>query len=363
MRKNDVLIVDDSAVSRKVLSELVEEGKDLKVAFAASKASLAYNYLGKNKVSLVILDVNMPEIDGIEAAGHISKTWPGIPILMCSGVNEAAAKLSVKALEAGATDFIPKPTSKSGLDAFKASLHQKIAALIQGAQKRAPAQSSSPTPINKAKGAYKVALGGPFATQLEAITIGCSTGGPVALSEFFNCVKAPFPVPTFIVQHMPPVFTRLLAERLAAKTGFTIKEGEHGEEALAGVTYIAPGGKHMVVARKKTGVFIELNEGPQEHSCRPAVDVLFRSIAQVYRDRSVAAVFTGMGADGSGGTAALAKAGCEVLVQDPSTCVVPSMPQASLQAGNVHQVLTLKEIAQRFEQRCSLLVTKKKRAL
>lgn len=362
MRKHEVLVVDDSAVSRKVLTELVEQGKDLKVAFAASKASLAYNYLAKNQVSLVILDVNMPEIDGIEAAGHISKTWPGTPILMCSGVNEAAAKLSVKALEAGATDFIPKPTSKSGLDAFKASLHRKIAALVQGSQKRRPTKSD-PTPINKPKGRYKVALGGPFATQLEAITIGCSTGGPVALSDFFGCLKAPFPVPTFIVQHMPPVFTRLLAERLAAKTGFTIKEGEHGEEAQPGVTYIAPGGKHMVVTRKKTGVFIELNEGPQEHSCRPAVDVLFRSIGDVYRDRAIAAVFTGMGADGSGGTAVLAKAGCEILVQDPSTCVVPSMPQASLQAGNVHQVLTLKEIAQRFEQRCSLLVTKTRKAL
>lgn len=361
MGKYKVILVDDSAVSRKLVGEALRRDSDIEVAYSAPNAELGYSFLERNEVDLVVLDVEMPKIDGIEAAQTIKRRWPKIQILMCSSLTERGAAVTLRALEVGASDYIAKPTAKTGRDAFAAEISSKVSLLLKG---RAPGNTGKARKVIPVNSGKRVTLPSrSFDGPLEALAIGCSTGGPPALDKLFSHISKPFPVPTFIVQHMPPVFTRLLAERLATKTGFTIKEGEHGEEVKAGVTYVAPGGKHMVVNEVKGRRYIELNEDPMEHSCRPAVDVLFRSLANVYRDRVVAAVLTGMGADGSGGTVALQKAGCEILVQEPSTCVVPSMPNASLEAGSVHKILKLDEIARRFEQRCAIAFRDRKKAL
>lgn len=364
-----VVLCDDSALSRKIVGQALNGDPDIEVVYSAPGAALAYSYMEKHEVDLVVLDVEMPKINGIEAAGTIKSRWPKVHIVMCSSLTESGAATTLKALENGASDYIAKPTTKTGRGAFQDELRHKVRGLLRG--RRRPARPSAntkedlaisrvnPDSVVKAKTLPVPGFDGP----LEAVAIGCSTGGPPALDELFSNISRPFPVPTFIVQHMPPVFTRLLAERLATKTGFTIKEGEHGEEVRAEVTYIAPGGKHMVVVERKGRRYIELNEDEMEHSCRPAVDVLFRSLANVYRDRVISAVLTGMGADGSGGTPLLQKAGSEVMIQEPSTCVVPSMPNASLEAGAVHRVLKLDEIAQRFEQRCAIAFRERKKAL
>lgn len=345
-----IVVVDDSALSRKILSESLELELSFEVVYAAPTAALAYKYLESNPADLILLDVNMPEIDGIEAAGYIHKNWPNTPILMCSALTERGADVTLRAMDAGASDYITKPAAKVGRDQFSRSLVQKVLSLVKAKGGRMTSNKKGATP----RPAVKLARAVGFTKPISALAIGSSTGGPAALNTLFAAFRGPLPLPVFIVQHMPPVFTRLLGERLAVKSGFKVKEGEHGERVEGGVTYVAPGGKHMVVVERAGLQYIELNEDPQEHSCRPAVDVLFRSLAQVYRDRCLAAVLTGMGADGSGGTVALSKAGSEVLVQDPATCVVPSMPQASLAAGGVHGVMKLEEIAQRFEQRSAL---------
>lgn len=365
MSKFKILVIDDSALIRKILKEILEEDPDLAVEYAAPKAQLAYDYLEQNKIDLITLDVDMPEIDGIEAAAYMSKKWPQVPILMCSSLTERGADITLRALEQGASDYIPKPTGKDGPEIFKRNLRQKVRALLNSPARTR--SSSLPGPkkssLSLSEISQKLAPRPNVPLAPRALAIGSSTGGPDALDSFFSKVHQPFPVPCFIVQHMPAMFTRKLAERLAAKTGFVIKEGEHNEEVQPEVTYIAPGGKHMVVIDRDGQQFIQLNEGPLEHSCRPAVDVLFRSLGEVYQNRVVAAILTGMGADGSGGTVALQKAGSEIAVQDLDTCVVPSMPRASLEAGSVHHVMPLEEIARLFEQRTAGAFRFTKRAL
>lgn len=351
--KYKVVLIDDSALSRKIVGQALSVDPEISVEYSAPGAALGYKFLEKNDVDLVVLDVEMPGINGIEAAGYISRHWPQIRILMCSSLTERGAVVTLQALENGASDYIAKPTAQGGREAFCKEILGKVKTLLLG-KRRIKRAGCEARPRSMSKASYKT-LGSPgFDGPLEAIAIGCSTGGPPALDVFFSNLARPFPVPTFIVQHMPPVFTRLLAERIAVKTGFLVKEGEHGEEVQNSVTYIAPGGKHMVVVEKAGRRYIELNEDPMEHSCRPAVDVLFRSLAKVYRGRMMAAVFTGMGADGSGGVPILEQSGAEVLVQTPETCVVASMPTSCLETGHVHRVLDLPDIAQRFEQRCAL---------
>lgn len=353
-----VMTVDDSALSRKIVSLALSVDPEIEVVYSAPKAALAYRFLESNPVDLVVLDVEMPEISGIEAAGYISQKWPGVRILMCSSMTEKGASVTLKALENGASDYISKPTVNKGREAFAAELLAKVRVLLTGGRQSSSSVSSSQLTLNKS--AYKTAAPRAFDGKIEAVAIGCSTGGPPALDRFFESLTRPFPVPLFIVQHMPPVFTRLLAERIASKTGFMVKEGEHGEAVMDSVTYIAPGGKHMVVTEKAGLRYIELNEDPMEHSCRPAVDVLFRSLAKVYRGNLTAAVLTGMGADGSGGVPVLEGAGAEILVQTPGTCVVASMPNACLETGCVHQVLDVPDIARRFAQRCSLALRERR---
>jgi len=186
--------------------------------------------------------------------------------------------------------------------------------------------------------------------KVQAVAIGCSTGGPSALATLFGELYRPLSVPMFIVQHMPPLFTKLLAERLSAQSGQLVKEGEDGELVKPGVCYLAPGGSHMTVERNRIGVRIVLNEDPPENFCRPAVDVLFRGLSNAYGGNILAAVLTGMGQDGSLGAKALAEVGARIVVQDPDSCVVPSMPHGVINAGVAHEHLSLSDIGRRFDQ-------------
>jgi two-component system chemotaxis response regulator CheB len=347
---NRILIVDDSALSRRMLSEAVTSDSALEVAYAAPTAELGIGFLEKNDVDLIVLDVEMPKVDGIEAVRRIRRKWEKIPILMCSGHTAQGANVTLKALAEGASDCISKPNIKFPVEQFTVELVGKINALVRAAGGADTAEA--PTAAKPARVEHKLrsSVGASTAASVRALAIGCSTGGPNALATFFSEFYRPSPLPLFIVQHMPPVFTTLLAERLSAQSGQLVKEGEHGELVRPGVCYLAPGGYHMVVVRSGVQMKIELNEDPAENFCRPAVDVLFRSLAATYGGSVLATVLTGMGQDGALSTVTLADAGARVLAQEPSTCVVPSMPNGVIKAGAAHAVLTLQEIAREFDQ-------------
>lgn len=346
MSKIRVLVVDDSALSRALLTETLSKDSGIEVAYAAPNATLALGYLEKNQLDLVVLDVEMPKIDGIETLRRIRKSGNTIPVLMCSSLTLRGAETTLTALSEGASDYIGKPSASFPREDFEREITAKVHALC-GSKVAATAPAPERPPV--ARIVPRAPARAPSGGRPRAVAIGCSTGGPNALAVVFAELFRPLSVPMFIVQHMPPLFTKLLAERLAAQSGQIVKEGEHGEVVKPGICYLAPGGSHMTVARDKTDVRIVLNEDPPENFCRPAVDVLFRGLAQVYGGDVFATVLTGMGHDGSLGAQALVEVGARVVVQDPDTCVVPSMPSGVISAGAAHATLPLEEIGRELD--------------
>lgn len=340
MKTYRFVIVDDSAVARAHLRDVIRSEPDFEVAYAAPNASLAFEYLAKNPVDLVCLDVEMPKINGIEALREIRKRWPSIPVLMCSSLTLRGAETTLNALAEGASDCIAKPTASTSKERFSGEFRSKLRALVTARRRPAPVRTTrSATRPSAPRGNRRV----------QALGIGCSTGGPAALATMFERLYRPLSVPLFIVQHMPALFTKLLAERLSAQSGQVVKEGEDGEVAKPGVCYLAPGGRHMTVERKGVDVRISLHDGPEENFCRPAVDVLFRGLAEVYGGDVLATVLTGMGRDGTRGAEALVDAGSRIIVQQPDSCVVPSMPSGVIEAGAAHEQLSLADIGRRFD--------------
>lgn len=334
-----VLIVDDSVVVRRVLTKIFESTPDIEVVGIAATASIGLQKISQIQPDVVLLDVEMPEISGIEAVGRIRASWPRLPVLMCSSLTERGADVTIRALAAGASDYVPKPSALSA-DAsdFAVDLVAKVRALVG---RDHPVVASAPPPVRPASTPR---------ARVEALAIGCSTGGPNALATIFERLP-PLPVPVFIVQHMPPVFTRMLAERLSSGSSFVVEEGTNGREVMPGCAYVAPGGFHMTVARVGTSCRVFLNEEPPENSCRPAVDVLFRSVAEVYGAGLLGVVLTGMGHDGTRGSERIVGAGGLVVVQDAASSVVPSMPSSVAAARLADAVIPLDRMASEIQLR------------
>ena len=335
-----VLICDDSIVARRILKDTLEASSDIEVVAVAPTASLAIQKISQVVPDLVILDVEMPDMDGIEAVTQIRKSWPRLPVIMCSSLTERGADATLRAIAAGASDCIAKPsTFGRGSSTFGTELLAKVRALCGG-------RSSQPSPSRFVRPVAAPVI--PLSTRrrglFTALAIGCSTGGPNALSTVFEAIPSDLPVPIFITQHMPPMFTRTLAERLTATSGFSVVEATDGELVESGKAYVAPGNYHMTIVRDGALVRIALNQDPQENSCRPAVDVMFRSLAKVYGDGVLAAVLTGMGHDGTRGAQALAAAGSQIVVQDAQSCVVPSMPGSVATAVAVEGVFPIERM-------------------
>jgi two-component system chemotaxis response regulator CheB len=325
-----VLVIDDSVVVRRVLSQILESDPEVAVAGTAANASIGIQKIPQVVPNLVLLDVEMPGMDGIEAVKVIRTSWPTLPVIMCSTLTERGADTTLRALANGATDYVAKPSAlgghTDGLATFRLDLLAKVKAL--GKVRSAPSALPPARP--------------PLATlprkrlvreQVSVLAIGCSTGGPNALSTLFADLPSDLPVPIVIVQHMPPLFTKILADRLQASTKVRACEAQEGDILEPGKAYIAPGNFHMTVVREGTKVRVALNQEQPENSCRPAVDVLFRSVARVFGGGTLAAVLTGMGQDGSRGAAHIAEVGGTIIVQDAATCVVPSMPGAVVALG------------------------------
>ena len=305
-----VLVVDDSVAT------MLEAAGGFEVT-AAATAAIALKRLAQCVPDVVIMDVEMPEMDGIEAVRVIRASWPRLPVLMCSTLSSHGADATLRALAAGASDFVPKPSAGRAAE-FAVELAAKVRALAGGASEKHPDAC-----------VYRKT---PLAT-VDLVAVGASTGGPGALAVFLGALPRDLRVPIVIVQHMPPVFTQRLAERLTATTGFPVAEATDGEGLVGGRAYLAPGGLHLVVERSERGLRAKLDRAPPENSCRPSVDVLFRSVASVARRGAVGVVLTGMGRDGASGARSLVDEGGAVLVQDAASCVVASMPGAVAELG------------------------------
>jgi two-component system chemotaxis response regulator CheB len=338
------LIVDDTVTYRKILSDILKDIVETQVIGTAPSGAIALKKIPQDDIQLVFLDVHMPEMDGVETLKRIKKDFPGTEVVMISGATTRSADSTIAALEAGAIDFIRKPDGDDA-EANRAHLIGDITAVLRlvnvrrlmtGAKAAArqnappavtPAPAAAPAPavtVRRLDAAVKTAPPKSFG----ACVIGVSTGGPEALSKLVPALTGPFPVPFFCVQHMPAMFTKSLAESLTKKSKFPIVEAGDGEEIRPGMMYLAPGGRHMVVRRREGKVIIGIN------SCRPSVDVLFRSIAEAYQTAGVLSiVLTGMGNDGCNGVRALKRHGCLSITQSESSCVVYGMPRAVDEAG------------------------------
>ncbi len=316
-----ILVVDDSVVIRKLLSDTLSGDPALEVVGVASDGRIALAKIPLLKPDLITLDIEMPVMDGLQTLAAIRKLYPKLPVIMFSTLTEHGAAATLDALALGASDYATKPSNTGSaavaLERIRIELIPKIKALCGVAPLKL-------LPLPAARPVLKVRVRSN--PRIEIVAIGTSTGGPNALAEVLPRIPNDFPVPIVVVQHMPPIFTRLLAERLASRSAIPIEEGSAGVVLTPGHAWIAPGNFHMKVMRGGMDWRLNLNQGPQENSCRPAVDVLFRSVAAAYGANVLGVVMTGMGSDGVLGAQEIRDAGGGVIIQDEASSVVWGMP-------------------------------------
>jgi two-component system chemotaxis response regulator CheB len=339
-----VLVVDDSVTIRRLVSDELAADPAIEVVGTAANGRIALARVTQVNPDLIILDIEMPELDGLATLRELRKTHPKLPVLMFSSLTEQGAAASLEALALGATDYFTKPSGAGGLAASLKVIREELIPEIKAVCRR---DAGVPTgaPVAAAK------LLPPHTGRVEAVTIGVSTGGPNALAEVFEALPKQLPVPVTIVQHMPPMFTKLLAERLTGKGSVKVEEGIAGGELRPGHAWIAPGDFHMTVKRDGHSVRVLLNQDPPENSCRPAADVLFKSMVHTYGPGVLAVVMTGMGQDGLRGCEAVREAGGQVVVQDEATSVVWGMPGFVAKAGLADRVLPLPLLASEIVRR------------
>jgi two-component system chemotaxis response regulator CheB len=356
----NVLVVDDAVVVRKIISDVLAEDPMLKVVGTAANGRIALQKLTQVNPDLVTLDIEMPEMNGLETLKEIRRTHPHLPVIMFSTLTSRGASDTLDALALGASDYVTKPANVGSVGAAQQRVREdlipKIKALCRIDPPVQPTAIEAPKPVRPATerpAPGRTEVADRTAQQVDVLAIGVSTGGPNALAALLPSLPKDLPVPVVIVQHMPPMFTKLLADRLDSQSQIHICEASGGETLTPGVVYIAPGNYHMTVERSGAHVVTALNQAPQENSCRPAVDVLFRSVARVFRDHALALVLTGMGQDGLRGAEEIRHYGGRVLAQDEATSVVWGMPGFVAQAGLAERVLPLGSIAGEIINRCA----------
>ncbi len=351
-----VMIVDDSAVVRGLVTRLLEEDPGVAVVASVGNGQMALSALERNDVDVVLLDIEMPIMDGMAALPQLLKVDPGVRVIMQSTLTVKGADVSLRAMAAGAADYIAKPTSTrdlaGGMD-FKTELLGKVKALGM-ARRRNPRRvvrpgvqtTPRPLPPRVTHPAPPPTLRNALAEAPDIIAIGSSTGGPQALFTLLGTMRAgTVRQPIIITQHMPATFTTILAEHISRISGWDAREAQDGESIKSGRVYIAPGDFHMVVESRGTDRVMRLNKNPPENFCRPAVDPMLRSISAIYGKRVLACILTGMGSDGLKGGQTVIAAGGTVIAQDEPTSVVWGMPGAVAGAGICSAILPLPDIA------------------
>lgn len=341
-----VLVVDDSVVIRHLVMHALRDEPDIEVVGAEADGAAALARIGEVHPDVITLDIEMPVMDGLTALRQIRKLHPRVRTIMFSTLTTRGASSTFEALALGADDYVAKASNAGSLDQSLASLRgelvPKIRQFFETARVPAPPTPSlPPKPALTAPSSRMGRRSAPF----RILGIGVSTGGPQALAELIPQLPASLRVPVLVVQHMPPMFTRLLAERLDSLSPLRVVEAGDGMEIRPGTVYVAPGNYHLRLRRSGSSLLAALDQGPRENSCRPAVDVLFRSLAESFGKDVLSVVLTGMGFDGLRGTQALKAAGGQSLVQDRASSVVWGMPGAVAEAGLADGVFPLAALA------------------
>jgi two-component system chemotaxis response regulator CheB len=364
-----VLVVDDAVLFRRLLTEVLSSLPGVEVVGSAPNGKIALQRVRELKPDLLTLDIEMPEMDGLAVLDALLRNGePAVEVIVVSAVTQRGGDLTMRALEKGAFDFITKPdtpTPEQGRAALLRELGPRVRAVAQRLEIRAilrgsssPSRSDVPAANFGSEPAQAESSLDGAAVRIqssstplkpEMVLIGVSTGGPVALGQLLPAIPRDIGVPILIVQHMPPIFTKSLADSLASKCAVGVREAVHGESPSPNTVYIAPGGRQMRLGvGPENRPLIELTDDPPENNCRPAVDYLFRSAANRFPGRSMAVILTGMGSDGTLGLRLLKRHGCFVIAQDEASSVVYGMPKAAVDAGVADAVLPLKSIASRI---------------
>lgn len=397
IQKTRVLVVDDSVVTRRMISSMIESDPELELCGIAGNGKIALAKIPQLNPDVVTLDIEMPEMDGYEALREIRKVHGRLPVVMFSVLTERSAPATMQALTLGATDYVTKPSTQDGIGRARDELLMKLRALGR-AQRAKVTRDSLPPPgarktLSSAAPAFEErtassrparppsapadrrvpsllpdtvtihvpeqpalkGLGGDLLfPRVDIVAIGSSTGGPNALAELFAKLPAGFPVPIVLTQHMPPLFTRLLAERLSTVSPIKVREAKEGDVLEPGHAYLAPGDHHLTLVRDGAAVKVALNQEPPENSCRPAVDPMLRSVVSIYKGATLAVICTGMGQDGYRGCQEVREHGGQIVVQDEATSVVWGMPGFVAKGGLAHAVLPLADIAREITRRTAL---------
>lgn len=342
-----ILVVDDSAVVRKVIKTAVSREADFEVIGTARNGEIALEKIERLKPDLVTLDLEMPVLDGLGTLRALRERCCATPVIVFSALSETGARVSIEALAQGARDCVTKPSSlnspSEAIEHVQRELVPRARALCRrpDPQGAPPTLTPTPSPQRARSARSRPGAGAPP----EVVAIGLSTGGPNALAELMAALPGDLPVPIVVVQHMPAFFTRQLAERLDRGSKLRVEEGQDGVAIERGAAYVAPGGQHMVLRREGLVVRIVTNLDPPENSCRPAVDPLFRSVAEIYGAATLAVIMTGMGSDGLRGCEEVRRAGGQIVVQDEPSSVVWGMPGYVAEAGLADAVLPLDALA------------------
>ncbi|GGH09690.1 chemotaxis response regulator protein-glutamate methylesterase [Silvibacterium dinghuense] len=343
-------MVDDSIVIRHLVSRVLESDPAIEVVGTAVNGVIALEKAAQLRPDAMTLDIEMPQMDGLETLRHLQRDFPAIRVIMFSTLTERGARATIDSLLRGASDYVPKPSNSGRMDEAEARLRDLLvprlkqlcgvagaASPVRTRMQPSPASVRSASPVTDSRSEH--------ARHYRVVAIGLSTGGPAALGEVLEQLPGNFPLPILVTQHMPPLFTQFLADRLNARCALKVMEAREGEEVLPGCVYIAPGDFHMRVVSREGRTVITLDQGPPENSCRPAVDVMMRSVTEVFGGDVVAAILTGMGQDGRLGVEKVRRHGGYVIAQDSASSVVWGMPGAVVEAGLANQVLDLHAIA------------------
>jgi two-component system, chemotaxis family, protein-glutamate methylesterase/glutaminase len=339
-----ILVADDTVVFRRVIADALAAVPGVEVVGTAANGRLALALMAELRPDLLTLDIEMPEMNGIEVLQAMQAASLKAGVIVISSLTVRGGEMTVRALELGAFDFLAKPqggTREENVALLRDRLLPMVRAFERRHEIRSLLQGRASCP------ASPVALApAPRRTGPPLVLIGVSTGGPAALAKVVPALPANLGAPVFIVQHMPAPFTRSLAASLAAKSAIAVKEAEDGEHARANCAYVAPGGRQMKLAPGPRGeTIVRITDDPPENNCKPAVDYLFRSAALHFPGRSIAAILTGMGSDGTLGMRMLKRSGCSSIAQDEASCVVFGMPKEAIQAGVIDTIAPLDSVA------------------
>ncbi len=334
-----VMVCDDSAVIRGAIVRMLEADPAIRVVARPGNGRAAVDELARTQVDVLVLDIEMPVLDGITALPLLLKADPQLRIIMASTLTTRGADIALRALRLGAADYVPKPSAigLNGDERFCTELVEKVKGLARLRRRAGTAPTTTASSALRLKTAATL--------QARLLAIGSSTGGPQALFTLVQGLGATLPVPVVLTQHMPKTFTPILAEHISKLGGLPCAEAQHGEALRPGRIYLAPGDHHLLVTRAATGLQAQLSDDPPENFCRPSVDPMLRSAAVACDGRVLVAMLTGMGHDGLAGTRRVVEAGGGAIAQDEGTSVVWGMPGAIAQAGLCQAVLPLPEIA------------------